>query len=189
VNEVKVAKKLCMKAHSGQVDKAGKPYYLHPFAVAEMCSTKTEKVVAYLHDIVEDTSISLEDLKRFGFNRDVIEAVQLLTHNVEQSNEFKNRLCLNVSTCKGWFFSGVGGGGDELFGQVDYIHKEICLNAGASEEQKKETLLHEIIHAMDEKFRIGLKKRQVEQLGVAICNLVRDNPEMFCDDRDNRILK
>lgn len=55
---------------------------------------------------------------------------------------------------------------------------------GASEEQKKETLLHEIIHAMDEKFRIELKERQVEQLGVAIYNLVKDNPEMFNDDSE-----
>lgn len=51
--------------------------------------------------------------------------------------------------------------GGDLFGQVDFLCQKIHLNAGASEEQ------------------IGLKERQVEQLGVAIYNLVKDNPEMF----------
>lgn len=74
--------------------------------------------------------------------------------------------------------------GGDLLGQVDFLCQKIRLNAGASEEQKRETLLHEIIHAMDEKFRIGLKERQVEQLGVAIYNLVKDNPEMFNDDSE-----
>ena len=44
MDQIQLAQQICQEAHFGQVDKAGKPYYLHPFAVADMCETEEEKV-------------------------------------------------------------------------------------------------------------------------------------------------
>ena len=54
-----LAKALCRFAHEGQTDKAGAPYYLHPFAVADKVEREDEKIVAYLHDVVEDSNIGI----------------------------------------------------------------------------------------------------------------------------------
>lgn len=81
----KKALKLCFEAHKGQVDKSGIPYVFHPYHLAEqMCDEKTT-VVALLHDVVEDTDYTLDDLADMGFEKDIIDALALLTHddNVE----------------------------------------------------------------------------------------------------------
>lgn len=72
------AKEFAAKAHEGQVDKAGVAYIEHPAAVASMLSGETEKVVAYLHDVVEDTGVSLDTI-RHEFGDEVAEAVDKLT--------------------------------------------------------------------------------------------------------------
>ena len=51
---LELAKKICREAHKGQVDKGGAPYYLHPFHVADNCKTEKQKIVALLHDVIED---------------------------------------------------------------------------------------------------------------------------------------
>jgi guanosine-3',5'-bis(diphosphate) 3'-pyrophosphohydrolase len=66
-------------AHSGQTDKAGKPYIMHPIAVAKMVGTAEEKTVALLHDVVEDTLVTLEELRDSGFPESVVAAVDALT--------------------------------------------------------------------------------------------------------------
>lgn len=75
---------LAKKAHLGQKDKGGNDYIEHPKAVASMMDTDIEKAVAYLHDVVEDTEISFDDLKEYGFPNQIIEAVKALT---KQKNE------------------------------------------------------------------------------------------------------
>lgn len=66
--------------HEGQYDKGGVPYIMHPLAVAEMMGQDENAVViALLHDIVEDTYISIHDLKCAGFDDVVIAAVEALT--------------------------------------------------------------------------------------------------------------
>lgn len=70
-------------------------------------------------------------------------------------------------------------GGGDLYGQIHYLPEKILLNADAKEKQKKSTLLHELIHAMDEIYSIGLKEKQVEKLGNAFYMLQKDNPELF----------
>lgn len=69
----------------------------------------------------------------------------------------------------------------ELFGQIHYLLQEIVLNADATEEQKKATLVHEIVHALDEMYGIGLKEKQVEKLGNAVYMLQKDNPGLFSE--------
>ena len=73
------AYKIAKKAHLGQVDKAGEDYIKHPEKVASFVKTDEEKAVAYLHDVIEDTELTLEDLCEYDFSKEVIEAVDIIT--------------------------------------------------------------------------------------------------------------
>lgn len=66
-------------AHRGQTDKGGNPYILHPKAVAEGVNNIECKIVAYLHDVCEDSSITPEELLAKGFGHRIVHAVWLLT--------------------------------------------------------------------------------------------------------------
>lgn len=77
----KKALKFCFEAHKAQTDKSGMPYVFHPFHLAEQMSDENTTIVALLHDIIEDTDYTLEDLKAMGFNHEVIEAISLMTHD------------------------------------------------------------------------------------------------------------
>ena len=70
---------LAVNAHAKQVDKAGQPYILHPLRVMLRVSKPQERMTGVLHDVVEDTDVSLGDLKEEGFPLDVVEAVDALT--------------------------------------------------------------------------------------------------------------
>jgi (p)ppGpp synthase/HD superfamily hydrolase len=70
---------LAAKAHAGQQDKAGKPYILHPIRVMLSVSTTEEQIAAILHDTVEDTSVTFEQLSEAGFSAEIISAVRALT--------------------------------------------------------------------------------------------------------------
>ena len=75
------ALKLCYEAHMGQTDKVGVPYVFHPFHLAEQMPDENSVTVALLHDVVEDTPYTIEDLKAMGFPPAVLDAVALLTHD------------------------------------------------------------------------------------------------------------
>ena len=70
---------LASEAHSGQQDKAGKPYILHPIRVMLSVSTTDEQIAAILHDTVEDTDVTYEQLSEAGFSAEIISAVRALT--------------------------------------------------------------------------------------------------------------
>lgn len=76
----KKAIRLCFEAHKNQVDKSGLPYVFHPFHLAEQMKDELSTVAALLHDVVEDTSYTLEDLRKMGFPEAVLDALVLLTH-------------------------------------------------------------------------------------------------------------
>ncbi|MBE6751137.1 MAG: bifunctional (p)ppGpp synthetase/guanosine-3',5'-bis(diphosphate) 3'-pyrophosphohydrolase [Ruminococcaceae bacterium] len=76
----KKALKLCFEAHKEQVDKSGMPYVFHPFHLAEQMTDEVTTVVALLHDVVEDTEITFEDLEKQGFSEEIINTLKLLTH-------------------------------------------------------------------------------------------------------------
>ena len=63
----KKAIRLCFAAHRDQTDKSGLSYVFHPFHVAEQMTTEETTVVALLHDVIEDTVYTLEDLAAMGF--------------------------------------------------------------------------------------------------------------------------
>lgn len=77
----KKALRLCFDAHSHQVDKSGMPYVFHPFHLAEQMDTEESTILALLHDVVEDTDFTLEDLSEMGYPSTVIEALALMTHD------------------------------------------------------------------------------------------------------------
>lgn len=70
---------IAVKAHSGQVDKAGSPYILHPLRVMLRLSTNEQRIVGVLHDVVEDTEVTLEQLKKEGFSSSVLTSLDALT--------------------------------------------------------------------------------------------------------------
>jgi len=74
-------------AHAGQVDKGGAPYILHPLKVMLRMSSLEERIVAVLHDVVEDCGISLEDLRKKGFSEEVLSAIESVTKVPGESYE------------------------------------------------------------------------------------------------------
>ena len=77
----KIALKLCFEAHKDQIDKSGMPYVFHPFHLAEQMTDEKTTVVALLHDVIEDTEYTLDDLKNMGFSEDILSAIALMTHD------------------------------------------------------------------------------------------------------------
>ena len=76
-----IARAIAERAHAGQVDKAGKPYIGHPAHVAVSVEGDKAKAVAWLHDVVEDTPMTLDDLRAAGIDDEVLAALELLTHD------------------------------------------------------------------------------------------------------------
>ena len=76
---VKAADEYAARKHEGQVDKAGVPYINHPRAVAAKLDSDVEKAVALLHDTVEDTDATVEEIKEV-FGEEIADAVEVLTH-------------------------------------------------------------------------------------------------------------
>lgn len=81
------ARKICVDAHKGQKDKAGEDYSHHPFRVAEKCQSINAKVVALLHDTIEDTEVTVETLQKEGFSQEIIDGVLSVTKREGESYE------------------------------------------------------------------------------------------------------
>ena len=77
----KKALKISFYAHRDQLDKSGMPYVYHPFHLAEQMSDEYTTCAALLHDVAEDTEITLDDLKKEGFPDAVMKALALMTHS------------------------------------------------------------------------------------------------------------
>lgn len=83
-------------AHEGQLDKANAPYILHPLRLMLRGRNAAEQIVAVLHDVVEDTSWTLEQLATEGFPSEILAAVDCLTHRSDESYEdFTERVLTN----------------------------------------------------------------------------------------------
>lgn len=88
------ALELASAFHCGQEDRGGKPYILHPIRVALAGQTMDERIVGVLHDVVEDTHCTLEDLEEAGFTPKIINAVDALTRREDKEtyHEFITRI-------------------------------------------------------------------------------------------------
>ena len=87
---------IAVEAHKGQKDKAGDPYILHPLRVMFRMDTKEEMIVAVLHDVLEDTAITPDQLKEMGFSETVLEALDSVTkRDGETYEDFVQRAALH----------------------------------------------------------------------------------------------
>lgn len=77
---------LALEAHRGQSDRQGQPYILHPLHVMMQMDDEAEMIAAVLHDVIEDTDMTLDDLRAKGFSEQVLTAVDLLTHDKETTS-------------------------------------------------------------------------------------------------------
>jgi (p)ppGpp synthase/HD superfamily hydrolase len=72
---------VALEAHAGVMSRSGRPYILHPLRLMIQMESEEEMITAVLHDVVEDSSITLVDLAEIGFSQRVLDALALLTHN------------------------------------------------------------------------------------------------------------
>ena len=79
-----IARAIAEKAHAGQVDRCGAPYIDHPAHVASRVQGDAAKAVAWLHDVVEDTDVTLDDLREAGLSEEVVAGVAAMTHHEDE---------------------------------------------------------------------------------------------------------
>lgn len=82
-SQIEIALEIALKAHKGQRDLDGKPVILHPLTVALKGNNEREIVAGLLHDVVEDTDWTFDDLLEAGIEREVVDALRMLTHSMD----------------------------------------------------------------------------------------------------------
>jgi len=93
---LEVALSIALESHNGQLDKAGQIYILHPLRLMMKFSNMEERIVAVLHDVVEDSDVTLDDLASKGFSKKVISAIGCLTKKENETyDNFINRIIVN----------------------------------------------------------------------------------------------
>ncbi len=85
MNQLERAIRLAVEAHAGQTDRGGAPYILHPLKLMLEMTDEAARIAAVLHDVVEDTPLTLDDLRAHGFEELVIGAVEALTKRPGES--------------------------------------------------------------------------------------------------------
>ena len=94
--EFEKALEIAREAHEGQKDMSGRDYILHPIAVSEFCVTERGKIAALLHDVVEDTAVTLDDLRAAGFGEDIVTAVDCISKRKgEELPDYLGRVALS----------------------------------------------------------------------------------------------
>ena len=104
LSQIEIALEIAMKAHKGQCDLDGNPVILHPLTVALKGNNESEIVAGVLHDVVEDTEWTFEDLLEAGIEPEVVDALRLLTHSkdvpyfdyVQRIADSHNPIAINV---------------------------------------------------------------------------------------------
>lgn len=163
---------LAAKAHDGQFDKGGHPYILHPLRVMMNCESESAKICAVLHDVIEDTSITLEDLKLQGFSDEIIAVLDCLTNRKGESYEdFIRRVLSNELACH-----------VKLADLVDHMDLTRIQNPGAEDEariQKYKLAADQILDALPDADPIP-NCRLIEVNGVAEIHPAISS-DQFCD--------
>lgn len=94
---------IATNAHSGQFDRGGNPYILHPLAVMYYLKTNDEELMcmALGHDLIEDTSVTYKDLREAGISERVIDGIRALTKQPGQTyDEYKQNVFVNIDAMK-----------------------------------------------------------------------------------------
>jgi (p)ppGpp synthase/HD superfamily hydrolase len=79
IMDLEKAIEIAIEAHRGQVDQAGAKYIYHPLRVMSKMQDNDRRIVAILHDVIEDTDVTIEDLRIHGFNEEVLDSILVLT--------------------------------------------------------------------------------------------------------------
>ncbi|MBI1257182.1 MAG: HD domain-containing protein [Chloroflexi bacterium] len=79
--------KLALEKHHGQTDKGGAAYITHPLRIMAQMQTETEQIVAVLHDVVEDSDVTLDDLHQMGFSEEIVTALDHLSRRADETYE------------------------------------------------------------------------------------------------------
>jgi len=96
MNLIEKSLDIALSSHKGQKDKAGETYILHPLRVMSKMETEKEMSVAILHDVIEDSEMTSEDLLQSGIPEIIVDALICLTKNRNALyEEFIDRICLN----------------------------------------------------------------------------------------------
>lgn len=93
--QTKKAIRIMFEKHKNQVDKANIPYIYHPWHVAESMTDEKRTICAILHDVLEDTETTISELRKEGFDEDVLEALELLNHKGGDYFEYIKKLSTN----------------------------------------------------------------------------------------------
>lgn len=78
---------LAVEAHTGQLDRNGQPYILHPLRVMFRLRTEVLQIVGILHDVVEDSPYTFDDLREMGYPEEIIHALDCLTKREGENYE------------------------------------------------------------------------------------------------------
>lgn len=81
---IEKALQIAAAAHEGQKDKSGGPYILHPVRVMMGVEGEAARIVGVLHDVIEDTRVTADDLRREGFSEEVVAGVLCVTHRKDE---------------------------------------------------------------------------------------------------------
>jgi (p)ppGpp synthase/HD superfamily hydrolase len=81
---IEKALQIAAQAHEGQTDKEGLPYILHPLRVMMKLKGQEAQIVGVFHDVIEDTSVTIDDLRQAGFSEQVLAAVLCVTHRPDE---------------------------------------------------------------------------------------------------------
>ncbi len=91
---------IATRAHVGEVDKGGSPYILHPLRVMLSRENELERICAVLHDVVEDSHVTFDDLREEGFSEEIITVLDYLTkRDGESYDDFIDRILTNEVVC------------------------------------------------------------------------------------------
>ena len=88
---------IAVQAHAGVKDRGGKAYILHPLSVMMRVESDAEKIVAVLHDVIEDTDWTFDDLNEEGFSQEIIDALKSVTKTSDE--EDYNQFVLIIGLC------------------------------------------------------------------------------------------
>lgn len=96
MNLKELALKIAETAHKGQIDKAGKPYINHPIKVASIFEDDASYIIAILHDVVEDSNVTISDLINYGFPTNITDALEAITKRGESYEEYLKKVKSNA---------------------------------------------------------------------------------------------
>jgi (p)ppGpp synthase/HD superfamily hydrolase len=84
MSTLETAIRIAVTAHAGQAEKGGAAYITHPLRLMAAVDSEEAKIVAVLHDVIEDTAVTIEDLRREGFSEGVLAGVACVTHRRDE---------------------------------------------------------------------------------------------------------